>query len=182
MNKLTTFSLTLAGVLLTPFALAKGNCNPENPSACKSELEQACLYYYMDDIELDGDFTIYEEEWHQDSAQAHEQKMKKDSEFKESGLLLTELQGLSLNNEQQSLLNEWDAYNKQFEQDWFKLCLSHPNKDNSLIDQLNWDEANLKNDLSYLQESRVFINKVNASLTEAQKKQLVQLGLMQVLP
>ncbi|OUR79813.1 hypothetical protein A9Q77_02790 [Marinomonas sp. 42_23_T18] len=171
MKKSVLISLTFSSLLFTPLAFANTNCGPDSATACPNKLEQECRYYLMDD-ELDDDFDFRTED---DYERGHE------DDFEES-MLLNDLQSLSLTPEQESLLTDWKRYNTQFDQDWVALCIAHPNKDNSLTDQLNWDEVNLKNDLSYLQESRIFVGKVNASLTETQKQQLVQLGLMQVLP
>lgn len=179
MNKLIVASLTVSGLLLTPLALANNACSPESPAACKSKLEQDCLYYLIDEVEMEDGFAFYAEDHHRDG---YDIGKKETSDFEESDLLLSDLKDLSLTNEQQSLISNWQTYNKQFDKDWMNLCMSHPNKDNSLSDQFNWEEANLKNDLIYIQQSRIFVDKVNASLTETQKQQLVQLGLMQILP
>lgn len=178
MNKLIAASLTLGGVLLAPMTFANDACSPDNPSACKSKLEKECLYYSVDEFEMDEGLVIFEEGYmdYKDQHQGH------DEEFKESDLLLSDLNELSLTSEQQSLVNEWQAYNTQFDKDWMTLCMSYPNKEKSITNQIDWEEANLKNDLTYLKESRVFVNKMTASLTEPQKQQLVQLGLMQLLP
>lgn len=178
MNKRIAASLTLGGVLLAPMTFANDACSPDNPSACKSKLEKECLYYSVDEFEMDEDLVIFEEGYmdYKDQHQGHDEK------FKESDLLLNDLNELSLTSEQQSLVNEWQAYNTQFDKDWMTLCLSYPSKEKSITNQIDWEEANLKNDLTYLKESRVFVNKMTASLTEPQKQQLVQLGLMQLLP
>lgn len=178
MNKLIAASLTLGGVLLAPMTFANDACSPDNPSACKSKLEKECLYYSVDEFEMDEGLVIFEEGYmdYKDQHQGH------DEEFKESDLLLSDLNELSLTSEQQSLVNEWQAYNTQFDKDWMTLCMSYPNKEKSITNQIDWEEANLKNDLTYLKESRVFVNKMTASLTGPQKQQLVQLGLMQLLP
>jgi len=169
MKKSVLVSLTFSSLLITPLAFANTDCGPDNATACSNKLEQECRYYLMDD-EMDEDFDFRTEGDYEDE------------HGEDESMLLSELQNLSLTPEQENLLTNWNRYNTQFDEDWVKLCISHPNKDNSLSDQLDWDEANLKNDLNYLQESRIFIGKVNASLTETQKQQLVQLGLMQVLP
>jgi len=173
MKKSVLISLTFSSLLFTPQAFANTNCGPDNATACPNKLEQECRYYLMDD-EMDDDFDFRSED---DYETGHGDDFDEDE-----SMLLTDLQNLSLTPEQEDLVTEWKSYNTKFNENWVKLCISHPNKDNSLSDQLDWDEANLKNDLSYLQESRIFVSKVNASLTETQKQQLVQLGLMQVLP
>lgn len=180
MNKLIAASLTLGGALLAPMTFANDACSPDNPSACKSKLEKECLYYSFEEFEMDEEFIIFEEGYME--YKDHHQDKNHDQEFKESDLLLSDLNELSLTNEQQSLVNDWQTYNTKFDKDWMTLCMSYPNKDKSITNQIDWEEANLKNDLTYLKESRVFVNKMTASLTEPQKQQLVQLGLMQLLP
>lgn len=173
MKKSVLVSLTFTSLLFTPLAFANTHCGSDNATACQNKLEQECRYYLMED-EMDDDFDFRSED---DYDKDHGDDFDQDE-----NMLLSDLQDLSLTSEQQNLVEEWKRYNTKFEEDWVKLCISHPNKDNSLSEQLDWDEANLKNDLTYLQESRTFVSKVNASLTQEQKQQLVQLGLMQVLP
>lgn len=173
MKKSALVSLTFSTLLFTPLAFANTHCGSDNSTACQNKLEQECRYYLMDD-EMDDDFNFRTED---DDEKNHEDNFDEDE-----SRLLSDLQALSLTSEQQNLVTNWKSYNTKFEEDWIKMCIAHPNKDHSLSEQIDWDEANLKNDLTYLQESRIFVGKVNASLTEDQKQQLVQLGLMQVLP
>ena len=180
MKKTTLLGLTLSSVLFIPVASADVSCSPENPAACKSKLEQECRYYLMDDYDMDemeeGD-SFFDRDDHDD-----DERSEGSIDTLESDLLISDLESLNLTAEQKTLMTQWQNYNKRFDDEWVNLCVSHPNKDKSLAGQLDWDEANLKVELGYIQESRAFVEKVNASLTPEQKQQLVQLGLMQLLP
>lgn len=178
MTKTLLASLTLSTLVFSPITMAQSNCDPSTETACQTKIEQECRYYLMDD--MDDDFD-YKEEGYSDFSDTDD--MDDDLEgMNDEDYLVSDLQTLDLTKEQQTLLNEWKSYNASFDEGWVKLCMSHENKDKSVSDQLNWEEANLKSDLAYIEQSRIFIDKINASLTNNQKQELVQLGLMQLLP
>lgn len=158
--------LSLCCIITTPFVYAQ----VANQTNTLTSIEASCR---ADDM---NDAYFYEE---MDDYSFYEDKKELEDNKKD---WLSSLAEFNLSSNQETLIKEWQTYNTAFEEEWVKMCIAHPNKHKSLADQLNWDEANLKLDLDYIVKSRVFIAKVNNSLNDEQKQQLVQLGLMQLLP